>query len=68
MTAAQWLLLGIGGAIVLSCWRRRDLDASEDQPHEVRFSNGWRIFMLICFLACMLLAPLAAYTAEPAAA
>ena len=68
MTAAQWLLLALGGAIVLSCWLRRDLDAPEDQPNEVRFSNGWRRFMLISFAACGLLAPLAAYTAEPAVA
>ena len=65
MTALQWLLLALGGAIILSCWLRRELDAPEDQTHEVRFSNGWRRFMLISFIACGLLAPLAAYTAEP---
>ena len=68
MITPQWLLLALGGAIIFSCWLRRNLDAPEDQPYEVRFSNGWRKFMLLCFIACTPLAPLAAYTAEPAAA
>ena len=65
MTALQWLLLALGGAIILSCWLRRELDAPEVQPYEVRFSNGWRRFMLICFIACEVLAPLSVYAAEP---
>ncbi len=68
MTAPQWLLLILGTAIIASCWLRRELDAPEEQPHEVRFGNGWRKFMLISFIACELLAPLAAYTAESAVA
>lgn len=68
MTALQWLLLALSAAITASCWLRRSLDAPEDQPHEVRFSNGWRRFMLICFIFCGILAPLAAYTAEPVVA
>ena len=66
MTSLQWLLLALGAAIILSCWLRRELDAPEDQPHEVRFSNGWRRFMLICFVVCEVLAPLSVYAAEPA--
>ena len=62
------LLLALGGAIILSCWLHRNLAAPENQPHEVRFSNGWRRFMLICFIFCGTLAPLAAYTAEPVVA
>ena len=68
MHPLQWLLLAISGAIVLLCWLQRDLDAPEERPNEVRFSNGWRNFMLISFIACSLLAPLAAYTAEPVVA
>ena len=68
MTAHQWLLLLTGAAFFLRCWLRRQPDTPEDQPHEVRFSNGWRNFMLICFVSCNALAPLAAYTVEPAAA
>ena len=68
MAPLQWLLLALGGAIILSCWLRRELDAPEVQPYGVRFSNGWRRFMLICFIACEVLAPLAAYTADPAVA
>ena len=64
MTALQWLLLALGGGIVMLCWLQRKLDAPEDQPQEVRFSNGWRRFMLICFIACEMLAPLSVYTAD----
>ena len=68
MNPLQWLLLALSAAIFASCWLRRELDAPENQPHEVRFSNGWHRFMLICFIACEVLAPLAAYTADPAVA
>lgn len=68
MSLTQWLLQALSTAIIASCWLRRDLDAPENQPNKVRFSNGWRRFMLISFIACGLLAPLAAYTADPAVA
>ena len=68
MTARQWLLLLISAVLFVRCWLQRSLDAPSDLPHAVRFSNGWRRFMLICFILCEALAPLAAHTAEPAVA
>ena len=68
MTSLQWLLLLAGAALFLRCWLQRGMDAPAAQPHEVRFSHGWRKFTLICFVSCEVLAPLAAFTGEPAAA
>lgn len=68
MSPIQWLLLAIGGALVLLCWLRRDLDAPEDQPHRVGFGKFARWVIVGGYLVCAMLAPLAQLTGVPEAA
>ncbi len=68
MHPLQWLLLAIGGAIVLLCWLRRELDAPEDQPHRVGFGNFARWVVVGGYLTCAVFAPLAQLTGVPEAA
>lgn len=68
MSPLQWLLLAIGGEIVLLCWLRRDLDAPEDQPHRVGFGKFARGVIAGGYLACAVSVPLAQLTGVPEAA
>lgn len=67
MSLTQWLLLGIGAAIVFGCWLHRNLDAPADQPFRAGFGRFARGAVIVGYAACALLTPLAHLTDVPAA-